>query len=183
MNVMSRNLSSSANATAERIVRHFQREGFDGITEALIIRIRLKKGDRDSVQAAFDAAIAADSTLPLQEYFEISPYGFFSQARDFAAARAEFRTDFGVSLRKAMPGAFFNSAPFVVDDPLATGTKYDAMLKLTNNVDGYALAIVLNDPNASFFDYLGEHNSYDWHKVMGDFGAAASAFGIEFESL
>lgn len=180
---MSRQLSSSANATAERIVRHFQKEGFDGINEALILRIRLRKGDALQVQAAFDAALASGSPLPLQEYFEIAPYGFYSQARDFSAASAEFRTDFGMNLRKGIPALYFGPAPQVVDDPLATGTKYDAMLKLSNNLDGCALGIVLNDPNASFFDYLGAHNQYDWSRVMGDFGAVASAFGIEFESL
>lgn len=176
-------LSPSANATAERIVRHFQREGFAGITEALILRIRLKKGDRESVQIAFEAAKMAGTVLPLLDFFEIAPYGFHSSERDFPTARAEFKIDFGANLRQALPALYFGASPFVADDPLATGTKYDAMLKLTNNLDDYAMAILLNDPNASFFDYLGQHNQYDWAKVMGDFGAVAGSFGIEFESL
>ena len=66
---------------------------------------------------------------------------------------------------------------------LATGTKYDAMLKLRDNAGGYAMAILLNDPNSSFFEYLGTHRAYDWQQIMGDFGAAATAFALDADLL
>jgi hypothetical protein len=172
-----------ANGTAERIVRHFQGEGFPGITEALIVRLQVKKADQDTINAAFDAAVDANTAPPLQEYFEIQPYGFYSEIRDFAAAKLAFKSDFGIALRREVPSIYFDNAPVLVDDALAAGTKYDALLKLNNNIDGYALGILLNDPSSSFFEYLGEHKGYDWQKIMGDFGAVATAFGIEFESL
>ena len=56
-----------ANATAERIVRHFQAAGFPGITEAVLVRMRLKKGDRLEVDAAFDRALAREAAPPVQE--------------------------------------------------------------------------------------------------------------------
>jgi hypothetical protein len=183
MPTMHNKFSLPANGTAERIVRHFQGEGFPGITEALIVRIQPKKGDQTTINAAFDAAVDANANPPLQEYFEIQPYGFYSEIRDFAAAKLAFKSDFGVSLRREVPSIFFDQAPIVVDDALAAGTKYDALLKLNNNMDGYALGILLNDPSSSFFEYLGEHKGYDWQKIMGDFGTVATSFGIEFESI
>lgn len=170
-----------ANETAERIVRHFQAEGFSGISEALIVRIRLKKGDRPTVDAAFDAAVEQEVMPPLGEYFEMHPYGHFADQRSFDQARAAFKGDFGVSLRRELPSLYFDAAPVVIDDALATGTKYDAMIKLSDNVGGYALAILLNDPTSSFFEYLGSHRGYDWGKIMGDFGTVATSFEHEGE--
>lgn len=172
-----------ADDVAERIVRHFQAEGFAGITEALIVRIRLIKGDRQEVEAAFDRSVDLDVTPPVREFFEIRPYGHFSEERDFSAVQAAFAGDFGVGLRRDLPAIYFDDAPVVVDDALATGTKYDAMLKLRDNAGGYAMAILLNDPNSSFFEYLGTHRAYDWQQIMGDFGAAATAFALDADLL
>ena len=172
-----------ADGTAKRIVHHFQAEGFAGITEGLIIRIRLKKGDQESVQVAFDDAAAAETPPPMQEFFEVHPYGFYSEIRDFAATKAAFKADFGMTLRRELNSMYFDTAPLMVNDAMASGTKYDAMLKLNNNIDGYALAFLLNDPTSSFFEYLGEHRGYDWQKILGDFGAVATSFGIEFELM
>ncbi len=166
---------------AERIVRHFQAEGFPGICEALIVRLRLKKGDRQAVDAAFDMAVEREEMPPLNAYFEIRPYGHFSDMRSFDEAKAVFTSDFGLSLRRDLPNVFFDPAPVVVDDALATGTKYDAMIKLGDNTDGYALAILLNDPASSFFEYLGTHRGYDWHKIMGDFGSVAASFAQDID--
>ena len=48
---MDKRISLPADAVAERIVRHFQAEGFAGISEALIVRIALRRGDRDRERA------------------------------------------------------------------------------------------------------------------------------------
>jgi hypothetical protein len=173
---MSRSLSLPADATAERIVRHFQAVGFPGITEALLVRVRLLKSDRQVVEAAFDLAMERESTPPVREFFEVRPYGFYSEIRVFSDAKAAFGADFGNALRIELPRIYFDAAPVVVDDALATGTKYDAMLKLADTTDGYAVAILLNDPNSSFFEYLGTNGGYDWQKIMGDLGAAATSF-------
>jgi hypothetical protein len=45
------------------------------------------------------------------------------------------------------------------------------------------MAILLNDPNSSFFEYLGTHRAYDWQQIMGDFGAAATAFAQDADLL
>lgn len=165
-----------ADAMAERIVRHFQAEGFPDVTEAMLVRIQLRKGDRLEVDAAFDLALEREMAPPLQEFFEIRPYGFYSEIRQFETAKAVFASDFGRGLRTEVPGIYFDTAPLVVDDALASGTKYDAMLKLDNNTDGYAVAILLNDPNSSFFEYLDAHSGYDWKKITGSLGAAATSF-------
>ena len=180
---MHNKISLPADGTAKRIVRHFQAEGFVGITEALIIRTRLKKGDQDGIQAVFDGAAAAGVAPPMQDFFEVHPYGFYSEIRDFTATKAAFKSDFGIALRRELNSMYFDKAPLMVNDAMAAGTKYDAMLKLNNNIDGYALAFLLNDPTSSFFEYLGEHRGYDWQKILGDFGAVATSFGIEFELL
>lgn len=172
-----------ADAMAERIVRHFQAEGFPGVTEALLVRIQLRKGDRLEVDAAFDLALERETAPPLQEFFEIRPCGFYSELRQFDAAKAAFSTDFGRGLRIEVPGLYFDEAPVVVDDALASGTKYDAMLKLNNNTDGCAMAILLNDPNSSFFEYLDAHSGYDWQKITGNLDAAATSFALDGDLL
>jgi len=165
-----------ANSAAERIVRHFQAAGFTGITEAMVIRIRLKKADRHEVEAAFDRAADLGAAPPLAEYFEVRPYGFYSEQRSFAQAKAEVQTDFGIPLRRKVPGIYFNVAPVVIDDALATGTKYDALVKFSDNMLDYAVAVLLNDPTSSFFEYLGSHRGDDWQKIIGDFETAATSF-------
>ena len=85
------------------------------------------------VEAAFEMAARQEKMPPVGEYFEIRPYGHFSDFRSFAAAREGIQFDVSVSLRRELPNIFFDPAPVVIDDALATGTKYDAMLKLSNN--------------------------------------------------
>jgi len=179
------NISTSlpADSTAERIVRHFQAEGFPGITEALLVRIRLKKGDRLAVEAAFDLALQRDATLPVQEYFEIRLYGFYSETRTLLHAKTAFAEDFTGGLRAELPDIYFDAAPVVANDALATDTKYDAMLKLSDNTDGYAVAVLLNDPTSSFFEYLESHAGYDWQQITGTLGAAASSFVADEDLL
>jgi hypothetical protein len=174
-----------ANSAAERIVRHFQAAGFSGITEALVIRIHLKKekADRHEVDAAFERAADLGAAPPLADYFEIRSYGFYSELRSFAQAKAEVPSDFGVNLRRKVPSVYFDVAPVVVDDALATGTKYDAMIKFSDNMLGYAVAVLLNDPTSSFFEYLDTHHGDDWRKIIGGFEAAATTFDEELDLI
>jgi hypothetical protein len=167
---------STGNASAERIVRHFQAAGFPGITEALLVRIRLKKGDKASVHAAFDLAVQLKSAPPVQEFFEIRTHGFYSGIRTLDQAKAAFTSDFGKALRGRLPEVFFNLAPVVVDDAMATGTKYDALLKLGDSLANEVIGILLNDPNASFFEYLGANTGYDWQSIVGGLDSAAASF-------
>ncbi len=169
-------MSLPADDTAEGIVRHFQAVGFPGVTEALLVRVRLKKGDRPQVEAAFDLAAERSLAPPMQEFFEIRPYGFYSEIRVLDDAKAVFAADFGRGLRMELPSIYFDAAPVVVDDALATGTKYDAMLKLTDNDDGYAIAILLNDPNSSFFEYLNANTGYDWKEITHSLRTAAQSY-------
>lgn len=171
----------AAHAAAQRIVRHFQSKGFTRITEALIIQIHHLKGKRAEIEEAFEAAQEEDNMPPLNTYFEIHPYGHFSEFRSFEEAKAALKTDFTLSLINDIPRMFFDPAPVLGDDPLATGSKYDAILKLSDNVDGYAVAILLNDPDSSFIDYVGTHPGADWHKIMGEFKIATTALVDEFE--
>ena len=170
-----------ANEMAERIVRHFQSEGFTGISEALVVRIGLRKGEQSEVDAAFADAADRQKMPPVGEYFEIRPYGHFSDFRGFDEARAAIQSDFTVGLRKAIPAIFFEPAPVVIEDALATGTKYDAMLKLRSNAGDLAFVILLNDPDSSFFEYLGTHRGNDWQKIMGDFETTAASFAPDID--
>jgi hypothetical protein len=165
-----------ADPTAERIVRHFQAEGFPGITEALLVRVGVKKCDRPAIDAAFDLSVEQEVAPPVRDFFEIRLYGFFSEIRSLEDAKAAFGTDFGRALRVHLPSLYFDAAPVVIDDALATGTKYDAMLKLADNPNGPAVAILLNDPSSSFFEYLGTQTGYDWQKIIGTLGEAATSF-------
>ena len=173
----------AADAAAERIVRHFQGKGFAGISEALIIRIRLKEGDRELVDSAFEAAMEQEEMPPLQRYFEIRPFGYFSEFRSFAEARSAIQSDFTAALRFEVPGVFFDPAPVVIEDAFASGTKYDVIMKLGDNVDGCAFAVLLNDPDSSFLDYLESHRGYDWRKIMGEFETTLMTLDTEIELL
>ena len=170
-----------ADGMAERIVRHYQAEGFAGISEALILRIRLRKGDRREVEAAFESAVEKGQALPLHDQFEVRAIGHFAESRSFAEAQAAIQSDFTVALRREMPSVYFDPAPVMIDDPMASGTKYDAMVKLWDNVEDYAYAILLNDPDASFIDYLGSHHGNDWQQIMGGFGTTAASFCPEID--
>lgn len=75
-----------------------------------------------------------------------------------------------------LPKVFFDVAPVVVDDALATDTKYDAMLKLSDNAGDFAIAVLLNDPNSSFFEYLETHAGYDWQQIISSLGEAVSTY-------
>jgi hypothetical protein len=171
----------AADAAAERIVRHFQAQGFTGITEALIIRVHLKAGERAEVDEAFEIAQEQDKTPPVEQYFEIYPFGHFAEFRSFDEAKSAFKSDFTLSLRGDIPRVYFDPAPVVVDDPLASGTKYDVLMKLRDNVGGCAVAILMNDPDASFLDYIGTHLGSDWRKIMGEFENASTFLGDELK--
>lgn len=173
--------ASNANVAAERIVRHFQAQGFANITEALIIQIHLKKGNRAEIETAFEEALEQDKAPPLQQFFEIRPYGHFADFRSFDEAKSAIQSDFTLTLRSEIARVFFDQAPVVIDDALASGTKYDVMMKLRDNVDGYAVAILMNDPDASFLDYIGTHLGNDWQKIMGNLEFASAILGSEID--
>jgi hypothetical protein len=168
-----------ADGAAERIVRYFQANGFSGISEALIIRIRQKEGDRAEVEAAFEDAHEQETPPPLQQYFELRPFGHFSDFRSFAEAKTAIQSDFTEALRMEIPRVFFDPAPVVIDDALASGTKYDVLMKITDNVDGYAIGILLNDPDASFLEYIGTHHGNDWKQIMGNFELTTASLAGE----
>ena len=168
-----------ADQSAQRIVRYFQANGFAGISEALIIRIRLKEGERATVDAAFEAAHEQGTPLPLQQYFELRPLGHFSDFRSFAEAKSALQTDFTEALRLEIPKVFFDAAPVVIDDAMASGTKYDVLMKITDNVDGCAVGILLNDPDASFLEYIGTHHGNDWKQIMGNFEITTASLATE----
>ncbi|MBK6638962.1 MAG: hypothetical protein IPG34_15675 [Rhodocyclaceae bacterium] len=77
----------------------FRRKDFPGISEALIIRIALRKGDRAQVEAIFEEALESDKLPPVHECFEIYPAGHYAATRSFAQARAAIQSDFAGSLR------------------------------------------------------------------------------------
>lgn len=178
---MKNSLTLQANEAAERIVRHFQTNGFAGISEALIIRIHLKRGNRTEIDAAFEAAHEQEISHPVQQYFEIHPFGHHSDFRSFNEARSAIQSDFTEALRMEVPRVYFDPAPVVIDDAMATGSKYDVLMKLTDNVDGYAIGILLNDPDASFLEYIGTHPGDDWQRIMGNFEITTSSLASEIK--
>lgn len=180
---MNNSSTLQADKSAERIVRYFQANGFSGISEAFIIRIRLKEGDRAEVETAFEAAHEQETPLPVQQYFELRPFGHFSDFRSFDEARSAIQSDFTEALRMEIPRVFFDAASVVIDDALASGSKYDVLMKITDNIDGYAIGILLNDPDASFLEYIGTHHGNDWKQIMGNFEITTAALAAEINLL
>lgn len=177
---MNTSFTLPGDVAAEKIVQHFQGEGFAGISEAMIIRISLKRGSRGEVDAAFEEAAENQRMPPVHEHFEIRPFGHFAASRSFTDARSAIQSDFGAGLRIELPRLFFDPAPIIIDDAFATGTKYDALVKLCDNIGDYAFAVLLNDPDSSFFDYLGTHHGNDWEMIIGNLEATATALIPEF---
>jgi len=167
----------AADAVAKRIVRHFQVQGFTRITEALIIQIHHVAGDRTEIDEAFEAAQEEGKAPPVKAYFEIYPCGHYAETRSFDDAKSALKSDFTPTLINDIPRVFFDPAPVLVDDPLASGTKYDVMMKLRDNAGGCAVVVLLNDPGASFIDYVGTHPGSDWQKIMGDFEIVTTSLG------
>jgi len=167
--------TQAADLAAERIVRHFQTKGFTRITEALIVQIHHIAGEREEIEEAFDTAQEQDKAPPVKKFFDIRPYGHFAEFRSFDEAKSALKSDFTPTLLSNIHKVFFDPAPVVIDDPLAIGTKYDVIMKLRDNVDGYAAAILMNDPDASFLDYVGTHPGSDWQKIMGEFEVAIAS--------
>ena len=174
---MNNNPALTANHAAERIIVHFQAQGFQGISEALIIGIRRKRGDRAEIEAAFNAAGEKGEAPPVNQYFEIRPLGHYAETRSYEEARASIQSDFTHKLRQGLPRLYFDPAPIVIDDVLANSTRYDLMIKLRNNIDDCAFAILLNDPDVAFLDYLGTHLGNDWQEIMGNFEMTVAALG------
>ena len=170
-----------ANEAAERIVQYFQENGFAGITEALIIRIRLKGGDRPEIDAAFEEAHEQEISPPVQQYFEIRPFGHYSGFRSFEEAKSAIQSDFTEALRMEIPRLFFDPAPVVTDDAMASGSKYDVLMKITDNADGYAIGILLNDPEASFLEYIGTHHGDDWKQIIGNLEITTTSLASEVD--
>lgn len=166
---------------AKKIVRHFQSEGFFGISEAFVIRIRPRIDDRMLIDASFEKAAEEDASPPVGKFFEIRPYGHYSDFRDLEAAKAAISSDFTLSLRLEIPKAYYDPAPVFVHDAIASGTKYDAMVKPWDNVDGYAFALLLNDPDSAFFEYLGTRSGASWQGIIDDFERIVKAFEAEIQ--
>lgn len=165
----------TAHEAAKRIVRYFQSAGFTRITEALLIQIHQIAGDQAEIDEAFEVAQEQDNAPPVNVYFKIHPYGHYAEQRSFDEAKSTLQADFTLTLINDIPKLFFSSAPALFDDPLASGSKYDVMMKLDDNVGGYAVAILLNDPDASFIDYVGTHPGSDWQKIMGELEIATTS--------
>ena len=44
------------------------------------------------------------------------------------------------------------------------------------------MAVLLNDPNSSFFEYLNEQSGFDWQQIAGNLNAAVETLA-EGEAL
>ena len=111
------------------------------------------------------------------------PFGHYSEFRSFDEARSAIQSDFTKALRSELPKLFFDPPPVVVDDSMAAGTKYDLMMKISENVEGYAVGILLNDPDASFLEYIGGRHGDDWQEILGTLEVTAASIGDEIKLL
>ena len=99
----------------------------------------------------------------------------------FDDAMSAIHTDFTQSQRSELARLYFDPAPVVIDDALTSGTKYDVMMKFKDHAAGHTIAILMNDPNASFLDYIGTKQGSDWQNIMGNFEIATESLGSEID--
>jgi hypothetical protein len=167
---------------AQEVVTHFRELGFLGISEAVVLHFKKKMGSREEIEASFHASADADQNPPLAKHFEAQLVGHYSETRSLAEIRSALGNDFTRNLRSEVPRLFFSPPPAYADDPIAAGTKYDAMLKLTdgNEEDG-AFLILLNDPDSSFLDRLKQGDT--WDRMTQSFADGMAAFCLSKASI
>lgn len=140
---------------SERLVRHFQNNGFNDVTEAVVLHVKGSSNlSFEQVSDEFAKADAKKSPIPLSRFFEVRFIECYSDKRTESEIRSQFQQDFEWKLRKNFPELFFEKKNYLFDDK-AEKTKYDIAIRIgRKSPEGVVKVVLLNDPGASFVEYF-----------------------------
>ncbi|MDQ1343586.1 MAG: hypothetical protein QG650_305 [Patescibacteria group bacterium] len=165
---------------AERLIRHFQKNGFRDVTEGVILHVKSRFGDYEKIRSEFSRASSMGVSVPLAQYFEIRFIECFSETRSEEEIRKHFHSDFEPELRRQFPELFFGKTNYLFDEN-AVGTKFDIAIRIGQNVDNVAKIVLLNDPDSSFVEYFERQNvtqSEEWETLCSDLKIAVGKLAL-----
>jgi len=167
---------------AERLIRHFQKNGFSDVTEAVVLHVKARSGMNSSyeeVNEAFAQASAMGRSVSLSQFFELRFIECFSDTRSEAEIRQNFPTDFEPELRRNFPELYFEKTNYLFDQN-AVGTKYDIAIRIGRTNDTGAKIVLLNDPGNSFVQFFEKQMKAmeEWDSLCSDLKAAVGKIAL-----
>ncbi|MFB0965759.1 MAG: hypothetical protein QMC36_09040 [Patescibacteria group bacterium] len=167
---------------AERLIRHFQKNGFVDVTEAVVLHVKARKGVASSyevVSQEFARASAQGSSVSLSQFFEVRFIESFSQQRSEEEIRNMFHSDFEPELRRNFPELYFGKTNYLFDQN-AVGTKYDIAIRIGRTNESGAKIVLLNDPGSSFVEYFEKQMKAveEWDALCSDLKAAVGKLAL-----
>lgn len=167
---------------AERLIRHFQKNGFVDVTEAVVLHVKARKNlaaSYEVVSQEFARANAQGSSVSLSQFFEVRFIECFSETRTEDAIRGQFHADFEPELRKNFPDLYFGKTNYLFDQN-AVGTKYDIAIRIGRTNESGAKIVLLNDPGSSFVEYFEKQMKAveEWGDLCSDLKATVGKLAL-----
>lgn len=165
---------------AERLIRHFQKNGFADVTEAVVLHVRSRNlSTYETVSSAFKDADADGVSIPLSQFFEIRFIECFSESRSEEEIRSQFHADFEPELRRNFPELYFGKTNYLFDQN-AVGTKYDIAIRIGRTNETGAKIVLLNDPGSSFVEFFEKQMKAveEWDDLCSDLRAAVGKIAL-----
>lgn len=167
---------------AERLIRHFQKNGFVDVTEAVVLHVKARKNlaaSYEVVSQEFARAHAQGSSVSLSQFFEVRFIECFSEARTEETIRGQFHADFEPELRRNFPDLYFGKTNYLFDQN-AIGTKYDIAIRIGRTNESGAKIVLLNDPGSSFVEYFEKQMKAveEWDDLCSDLKATVGKLAL-----
>lgn len=165
---------------AERLIRHFQKNGFVDVTEAVVLHAKARGfATYESVSEEFQRADSKGASLPLSQFFEVRFIECFSESRSEEEIRSHFHSDFEPELRRNFPDLYFGKTNYLFDQN-ATGTKYDIAIRIGRTSQSGARIVLLNDPGSSFVEFFEKQMKAleEWEDLCSDLKATVGRIAL-----
>lgn len=165
---------------AERLIRHFQKNGFVDVTEAVVLHVKARNfATYESVSEEFRHADEKGDALPLSHFFEVRFIECFSESRSEEEIRSNFPADFEPELRRDFPELYFGKTNYLFDKN-ATGTKYDVAIRIGRSTDSGARIVLMNDPDSSFGEAFERQMKAmeEWEDLCSDLKATVGKLAL-----
>lgn len=165
---------------AERLIRHFQKNGFVDVTEAVVLHVKARGfATYEAVNEEFKQADYKGASLPLSQFFEVRFIECFSESRSEEEIRSHFHSDFEPELRRNFPELYFGKTNYLFDQN-ATGTKYDIAIRIGRTSPSGVRIVLLNDPGSSFVEFFEKQMKAmeEWEDLCSDLKAAVGRIAL-----
>lgn len=165
---------------AERLIRHFQKNGFVDVTEAVVLHVKGRNfATYEAVSEEFARADSKGASLPLSQFFEVRFIECFSESRTEEEIRGQFHSDFEPELRRNFPELYFGKTNYLFDQN-AAGTKYDIAIRIGRTNETGAKIVLLNDPGSSFVEFFERQMKAveEWDDLCSDLKTAVGKIAL-----